>query len=251
MARAARAARHIGGGVAIRVTPWNQLTDLGQRVRDAINALGATTASTHVIVDLKDSPRLASHSLVRERLTDIDRFASVTVLAGVFPHDLTNYQPGIEAEPRQEWLTWRREHAATSEDQRFLAFGDYTTQCAHYRPSPAVPGSVSLRYTTDDAILVFRGRQSNSGAGLGYEQIHGHCRLLVRRADYDGAVFSDGDTRMFCWTDPTNGTGNPEQWRVAAITHHITHLIVQLQDAAGSSAAIRTWARAQGPTSCR
>ena len=34
---------------------------------------------------------------------------------------------------------------------RLLGYGDHTTQCAHYRPSPSVPGSVSLRSRTPPA----------------------------------------------------------------------------------------------------
>ena len=202
-------------------------------------------------MDLKDTPNARSHGQIRAALGNAVQFASVVVLAGVFPPDLTQYEPGVASEPRSEWNTWWPEHVATPTDERMLAFGDYTTQCARYRPSPAVPGSVSLRYTIDDSVLVFRGRQSNNGTGLGHDQMHGHCRLLVRRADYDGAAFSWGDQRISCWTDPANGTGNAVQWRTASVAHHLTHVTVQLQDPAGSSANARNWARGQPGGACR
>lgn len=249
-ARVARAARH-AGTVGFRVCIGELNGTLEKQIRDAMRALDVSANSTHVVFDFKDSPEAASHSSVRGLLSDIDRFASVTVLAGVFPVDLTEYEPGVRPENRREWEVWRSEHVATPKRERFLGYGDYTTQCAHYRPSPAVPGSVSLRYTTDKAILVFRGRQSNSSAGLGYEQIHGHCRLLVNRPDYDGAVFSYGDQRVHCWTDPTQGPGNPEQWRVASLAHHMTHVVFQLQDPMGSTTSVRAWARAQAPVACK
>jgi hypothetical protein len=183
-------------------------------------------------------------------LPDRNEYASITVLAGVFPLDLTQYQLGVVSEARREWVTWKTEHEATPSGQRLLRYGDYTTQCAEYHPSPSIRGSVSIRYTTDDAVLVFRGKQSNSAAGIGYEQMHGHCRLLVRHADYDGAAFSAGDHRFHCWMDPANGTGNPEQWRVAGVTHHITHVVAQLADPSGSSANARTWSHAQPVAPC-
>lgn len=80
--------------------------------------------------------------------------------------------------------------------------------------------------------------------------MHGHCRLLVNRPDYDGAAFSEGDQRIHCWTDPGNGTGNAMQWRTAAIVHHITHTVAQLQDPVGSSANARVWARRQPAAEC-
>lgn len=239
------------GEVGLRLEAGDVGPALGARIADALQLLGIGRESVHVFVDLKDTPAARSHGQVRAALGSAAEFASVAILAGVFPLDLTQYQPGITPEPRAEWETWWREHVNTPAGERLLAFGDYTTQCAHYRPSPGVPGSVSLRYTTDDAVLVFRGRQSNSGAGLGHEQMHGHCRLLVARADYDGASFSQGDHRIHCWTNPTNGPGNAMQWRTAAIVHHITHVVVQLQDAVGSSATVRAWARSHAPPASR
>jgi len=239
-----------GGEVGLRLHANELNASLAGRTQAAIRQLGAITGTSHLIIDLRDNPTAASHDQIRRAVANPAAFASIVVLAGVFPFDLTQYQTGVTPEARVEWDTWRREHLATQAGDRFLCFGDYTTQCAHYRPSPALPGSVSLRYTTDGAILVFRGNQANSRAGLGYEQIHGHCRLLVGRQDYDGAAFSAGDRRIQCWTDPTRGPGNPEQWRTACLVHHITHAVAQLQDAAGSSATARAWARSQPAAAC-
>jgi hypothetical protein len=216
----------------------------------ALRLTGLGPGAVHIVVDLKDAPAARSHGQIRTALRNADEFASVVVLAGVFPTDLTQYQPGVTSEPRTEWITWWRDHVATPTDERMLAFGDYSTQCARYQPSPEVPGSVSLRYTIDDAVLVFRGRQSNNATGLGHDQMHGHCRLLVRRADYDGAAFSWGDQRATCWTDPANGTGNAAQWRTASVVHHITHVVAQLQDPVGSSASARAWARSKPAGAC-
>jgi len=246
LARVARARREVG----LRFGSSDFGPQFATRIASALQVLGVGAASAHLVVDLKDTPAAMSHTRIRAALGNIDEFASITLLAGVFPQDLTRYQPGVTPEPRTAWQTWWREHIATPAGERFLSFGDYATQCAHYHPSPEVPGSVSLRYTTDDAILVFRGRQSNVSTGLGHEQMHGHCRLLVSRPDYDGAAFSEGDQRMYCWTNPVNGTGNAVQWRTAALVHHITHVVVQLQDPIGSSATIRTWARDQLPAPC-
>lgn len=224
---------------------------LGARITRALHGLGIELSSAHIVIDLTDASRARSHAQLCAAVGNAGEIASVVVLAGVFPADLARYSVGVASEPRAEWQTWWQEHVATPAGERLLAFGDYTTQCARYKPSPEVPGSVSLRYTTDDATLVFRGRQSNSSTGLGHEQMHGHCRLLVNRPDYDGARFSRGDHRVHCWTDLSNGPGNAMQWRTASIVHHITHVVVQMQDAAGSSATVRAWARAQVPSACR
>jgi hypothetical protein len=223
---------------------------LASRISGALGMLGVAPSSAHIVVDLKDIPSAVTHEQVREAIGLADSFASVVVIAGVFPRDLTDYQPGITPEARREWHIWWSEHLATPAGKRMLSYGDYTTQCARYEPPPEVPGSVSLRYTTDDAILVLRGRQSNGNSGLGHEQMHGHCRLLINRPDYDGAAFSEGDHRVFCWTSPVNGTGNAMQWRAAAIVHHITHVVAQLQDPLGSSSNARAWARSRAPTAC-
>ncbi len=241
------------GQLGLRLSRQDLVPGLVARIADALHALDGTAASPHLIIDLKDAPGAISHDYIRAALNGARTYATVSVLAGVFPADLSEFHPevGRELRPRTEWSTWRGEVVATSIDDRRLGFSDYTTQCANYAPSPEVRGSVSLRYTTDDSILVFRGRQANSSAGLGNTQMHGHCRLLVRSADYAGAAFSAGDQRISCWSEPSNGhPGNQEQWRTASIVHHITQVVVQLQDAAGSSEAVRAWARGQAPAAC-
>lgn len=238
------------GEIGLRLEAGDVTSALAGRIAQILQTHAVTTQSVHLVVDLKDSPRAISHGQIRAAVGKVSEFASIVVLAGVFPMDLTKYSLGVTSEPRQEWETWWREHAATPADGRFLAFGDYTTQYAHYRPSPEVQGSVSLRYTVDEAVLVFRGSKSNGSQGLGHQQMHGHCRLLVARSDYDGAAFSWGDRRVNCWTNPSNGTGNPMQWRTASIVHHITHVVVQLHDPAGSSASARAWARGQVAPPC-
>ena len=223
---------------------------LASRIRQALQSLGVTPTRAHVILDVKDETSAFSHDQLRLALGVVEDFASVTVLGGVFPKDLSKYREGIATEPRKEWLTWRSEHCVTPNGARLLSFGDYTVQCAHYEPSIPVAGTVSLRYTTDQDFLVFRGVKSNSVKGVGHDQIHGHCRLLVARKDFDGAFFSEGDQRMQCWTDPTDGPGNAEQWRTAAIVHHITHVVAQVDDPTGVSITARAWARAQPDTPC-
>lgn len=239
--------------VALRFTGADVGPALATRIADALQTLGVAARSAHLILDLKDAPTAISHVQIRAALGNAASFTSVVVLAGVFPPHLTKYSPdkGRESEPRLEWSAWLRQHRAIPSVDPPIGFGDYTTQCAHYTPAPEMRGSVSLRYTMDDTFLIFRGRQANSGSGLGNNQIHGHCILLIGSADYAGAAFSSGDQSIHCWADPTRGPGNPEQWRIASLVHHITNVVVQLQDVTFSSATVRGWARGQVPEPCR
>jgi hypothetical protein len=224
---------------------------LATNLTSALMQLGVDAASVHLIVDLKDGPGAVSHAQVRTAVGMAGAFASVVALAGVFPQYLSQYQPGITLEPRTEWQVWWNDHVSTPADERLLAFGDYTTQHAHYHVTPEeARGTVSLRYTADDDFLVLRGRKSNSATGFGHNQMHGHCRLLIARPEYAGAAFSWADHRIHCWTNPSNGTGNFMQWRSASFVHHITLAVAQLQDPIGSSAAFRAWARSQAPAAC-
>ncbi|MHB2033965.1 MAG: beta family protein [Gemmatimonadaceae bacterium] len=248
LADAVRAAQ---GRVGLRLHTGDLRSPVAGRLEDTLRRLAVNPAQVHLVIDLASDPQSVSHAAIAGSVGNVGSFGSVIVVAGVFPPDLTGYKVGVASEPRVEWATWWSEHASAPRGSHLLAFGDYTTQCPHYQPSPAVAGSVSLRYTTDDAVLVFRGNKANSQAGLGNEQMHGHCRLLVRRADYDGAAFSAGDQRVYCWTDSSTGhPGNAEHWRTASLVHHITHVVVQLADSAGHSAAARTWARGQVPPPC-
>lgn len=238
--------------VAFRIATPDVGPALAGHLATTLQVLEVAPRSAHLIFDLKDQPTLLSHGAVRAAVGNAHAFASLTLLSGVFPRDLQKYRYGIDSERRVDWQTWWTEHSATSPSERLLAFGDYTTQCAHYHvPPDEARGTVSLRYTADADYLVFRGRKSNSATGFGHSQMTGHCRLLVRRPEFCGAAFSAGDADIHCWTSPTNGTGGYRQWRTASFVHHITHVVVQLQDAVGSSATLREWARAQPPVACR
>jgi hypothetical protein len=239
------------GEVALRISASSVNALLRSSIQNALQTLGAKASSAHLIFDLKSVPSAITHAQIRQSIGSADEFASLVVLAGIFPQDLSKYQMGVTPEPRTEWQVWWRDHVSTPERERRLSFGDYTTQYAHYHVAPEeARGTVSLRYTTDDSVLVFRGRKSNSATGFGHSQMHGHCRLLVGRPDYAGAAFSWGDQRITCWTDPANGTGGFAQWRSASFSHHITLTVAQINDPAGSSLSARTWARAQPSGAC-
>jgi hypothetical protein len=252
-ARIKPAVVHAGARLGIRI-PGTAVAKhtVEPHLSDMIKELGVTPNTTHLLIDLKDTPELALHASVRSAVAQIGEYASVTVLGGVFPIDLTKYdsKTALHKESRVEWLTWWREHGVTAAGQRLLAFGDYTTQHAHYKESPGVAGSVSLRYTTDDTTLVLRGKQADSAAGVGFDQMHGHCRFLTQHKDFSGATFSAGDHKIHCWREPQNGPGNPEQWRTASVTHHITHVVAQLMDGTGCTTSMRTIAKAQPPMPC-
>jgi hypothetical protein len=238
------------GAAGLRVLVADVDAGLGKRIADALRTLGVPAASAHIIVDLKDHPGAASHGDIRSVLVTPGEFASIVVLAGVFPRDLMEFDYGKSAVARREWQSWWKEHASKSSGDRPLGFGDYTTSCAHYQAAPSVPASVSLRYTTDHEILVFRGRQSDTAKGFANDQMTGHCRLLLDLPEYDGAGFSWGDQRIYCWAQDPRRPGNAEQWRAAAIVHHVTHVVVQLHDPLGSSAAARKRARAHVLRAC-
>lgn len=224
---------------------------LASRVAAALRATSLDPEAVHIIVDLKGAPTARSHAQVRDALGYASPFASVVVLAGVFPQDLSKFQYGLDTEPRTEWQSWWLEHTHTLPGERLLGFGDYTTQHAHYHvPPEEARGTVSLRYTVDDAFLVLKGRKSSSATGFGHSQMHGHCRLLVARPDYCGPAFSNGDHVIQCWTNASKSPGSYVAWRTASFVHHITHVVTQLHDPSGSSATARQWARAQSAPAC-
>lgn len=230
-----RALTSNGVGVCLRVPA--RVVAQGNVVK-ALNAelqvLDLTREDTDLIVDLACDPSSITHNQLRAALPALNGWRSWTVLAGVFPLDLADLDADtLEYRlPREEWLTWRRQVVAAPPGARRPSFGDFTVQYGEYVPALKVPGSLSVRYTLETEFLVLRGRKPNAAIGVGFDQYHGHARYLTAKSDYFGAAFSAGDAFINGKCATGKGPGDRRQWLAAAINHHLTATVAQLNDPA-------------------
>lgn len=166
-------------------------------------------------------------------LPNLYDYRSVSVAAGSFPTDLSDIQVGIEEIPRLEWELWKK-IKYNGNLKRDVIFSDYSIQHPDFTRIPTKFPSVSasIRYTGEDCILVFRGRDPKK---YGYEQYGVHCQRLIAHVEYCGESFSQGDKDIWLYAhgqmlkaSKEVTYGSPEVWRRVAANHHITKVIAQL-----------------------
>jgi hypothetical protein len=154
-------------------------------------------------------------------------YRSVALVGSSFPRDLSEVSPGIGNITRSEWNLWSqmRGELGTS-----VAFGDYGISGVDVREiDPRIMvASASIRYTTDNEWLIFRGRSLRETRFGGYVQFRTLSTQVVNHAAYCGASFSRGDQYLFKCAHSLVGTGNLTTWRQVGTNHHITFVVRQL-----------------------
>lgn len=189
-------------------------------------ALGISAENVDLVIDLSTCPTQQSHAALRTQIPFLAKWRTWTVIAGVFPVDLTEFSASqqVHYHPRIEWTHFLSEIAAGGNARR-PTFGDFTTQHGRYLPSPAIAGSASLRYALSDRWLILRGEKPDVAKNGGYSQMYGHARLLQRMPEFYGAGFSWGDD-VIDQCAPPIPTGNAGQWLAVGICHHMTVAVI-------------------------
>lgn len=233
--------RRDGFGAVIRVTP-NDLDDsvlpLYRLIETRVDDLGiASPGDVDVVLDfgsLADESALAVASrLGRFLVGDLTRqpWRTVAVAAGAFPSDLSGVQANtigsLSRLDKQLWQSLNR-----LQIDRPLDFADYAVSHPLLPVGGAFAAPPQLRYTTNDAWLVMKGRRQDR---RGHQQFYDICRAIV---DREGGAF---DARL-SWGDSyiANAArsvdtayvrpGNASTWRSIATSHHLAWVVRSLRD---------------------
>ena len=198
-----------------------------------VDSVGLRQKNVHLVVDFGFlNETIAPYGQIYKRIPDAEGWASIVICGGSFPVDLSEFSLGTQEVPRREWLAWKGQIAVESES-RWPIYGDYTIQHPIFREPPEFSNpSASIRYTVEDAWLIFRG-EGLRGSELGNEQYAGHAILLRDREEYYGKSFSFGDKYAWDIAEGCSKTGNPMSWIRAGVNHHITVVVRQIERLAG------------------
>jgi len=224
----ARVVEQDGKGMAIRLGV-SFVDDLATAGR-LLDALLGVTKTNHEHVDMiieagsvTATPAAMLRTTWREAidvLPHLERWRSVTVLAGSFPASLAGLpQATWSTIRRREWDAWS-DLVGSQSLARKPTYADYVIG------DPIVPFSgqaaiaANLRYSTPSDFLVWRGYAVNNHP-LGFGQIHTICADLVRRDEFSGADFSRGDFEIQQRAANQDSPGNAQQWRQWATNHYI------------------------------
>jgi hypothetical protein len=231
-------------GICLRaqVREDGSAVELGSRIDVLLDKIGVKPNNVHLCLDcgsVKAWDRRPDEVLAPHLDSGLSAFGLVSVAATSVPTS-----PEIRrAErpnrfPRREWRAWRR-LVETGHD---VVFGDYgITGPRPTEPSKGLPHP-HLRYTTDAALLIWRGRRADliteedEGQPTSFSDL---CRELVDYGVTAEPSFSDGDLalaeiaagkRLNEHGRPTEGS--PSQWVQWATSHHLAHILDRVSGAA-------------------
>ncbi|ACL67086.1 conserved hypothetical protein [Anaeromyxobacter dehalogenans 2CP-1] len=198
-------------------------------VSKALLATGVTQKTADVVIDMQDvsankttvNAALAASAI--GKVPNLKAWRTFTIVATAFPLNLSGIAPGVHTLPRAEWALWK----ALGSLPRRPTYGDYAV--AHWDLQELDPRviliSASIRYTSDDEWVIFRGRNVKN---YGFGQFTALSKLVVKHPAYCGSAFSAGDDYIAACASGTVGSGNHETWRRVATNHHITFVVDQL-----------------------
>ena len=158
---------------------------------------------------------------------NIRQFATLTLLSGGFPLNLSGLVPGVHLVDRTDLALWQQVRA--SNPVRQPSFGDYTA--GHPDPDEIDPRimqvSASIRYASDDAWVILRGRSVQSSRHGGYGQFQNLSGALIAHPLFTGHSFSWASD--FIEQCAAGGpTGNLTTWRKVATNRHMGFTAIQI-----------------------
>ncbi len=159
---------------------------------------------------------------------------SFTMTATSFPENLIGLPPAdASLVERVEWALWLDVWRRQRDVSRRPTFGDYGI--SHPEPAEVDPrimrASASIRYTTENAWLVLKGRNLRDN---GYGQFHQVSAELIQSAEYEGPEFSKGDEYIYECACRRDGPGNLTTWRKMGTSHPLAFVVRQLATQYGS-----------------
>jgi hypothetical protein len=230
-----------GLGAAVRLTPSDlddSVLPLEQLLETRAQSLGLDSpALVDVVLDfgsITDENALAlAARLGRFLVNDLTRqpWRTAAVGAGAFPPDLSKVAPNtIGSVPRLDKQLWQR--LSGVQTRRPLDFADYAVTNPFLPVGGAFAAPPQLRYTTDDAWLVMKGRRQDR---LGHKQFFGICLAI---AQHEGPAFdaslSWGDSRIheaaLSVASEVARPGNAATWRSIATSHHLAWVVRSLRE---------------------
>jgi hypothetical protein len=221
-----------GHGVALRYRALEVLPPTGTSRRAFVEAqldrVNARPEQADLLIDLQfidEDRELAGEDLAElvDQTSTVGQWRSVALLGTTIPKTLGVIPEGtIGSLPRREWNLWvELDRIGLA---RTPAFGDYAVQHPH-PPADGGGGNqmrANIRYTTDDATVVVRGRGPVTQEGN--EQYRRLCEQLAALPEFAGRDYSWGDETIEDCADGVVPPGSQNQWRGVGTSHHMRHV---------------------------
>jgi len=205
---------------------------LDKYLEDILARLGVSVTQADLVFDLDYLDEDADVDVISlaedlRSAISIGQWRNISLLGTSMPSMLGRIKEGsLGMIPRQEWEIWA---ALGGRVARLITFGDYAVQ--HSRPphEDGGPGMrANIRYTTERATLIARGRGSLLLEGK--EQYRDLCQDLLNHSLFNGREYSWGDALITDCAQGLQAPGSQNMWRGVGTSHHIQFVTDQLRE---------------------
>lgn len=220
------------GNVLIRVDADTALNiDYGEIIQPILTELEINVKNTYLMIDFADVPadqqRIYSSTIeqIINNFHNIERFKEFVLAMTSFPRDLSSIKPDtIGAICRWEWVIYKSLFGKQLD--RYPVFSDYgisASEMVDFDPTKMTV-SASVRYTSEDDWMIFKGRSVKHG----FDQFYRLSKLIIDSKYYSGELFSAGDKAIADKAIRRGTPGSLSIWRFIGANHHISFVVNQI-----------------------
>ena len=158
----------------------------------------------------------------------VEDWRTLTTAASAFPLGLAQLiRDKWNVWNRHEWRGWKQLVTGKIPPSRMPAYGDYTIATPELPPSGRATILAQLRYAIADSWLIWKGGNVFKHPKK-FGQFFDICKDLVKKSEYRGKNFSDGDSEIQQKAANLGSSGNAERWRQIGTNHHIETVLEQI-----------------------
>jgi hypothetical protein len=197
---------------------------LASGIDSVLRTTGCAANNTDLVVDFGpvSNGKLAALTATTafKGLPNVQEWRTLSFAGTAFPESLASVPlSSFTLIERKEWTAWMALRSAGL--PRMPGFGDYGISHPELpKIDPRIMSmSANIRYTTNGSWLCAKGK----GVKLhGYGQFFSLCADLVKRREFAGPAFSQGDRHISDCAAKRTTCGNATTWRWVGNVHHIT-----------------------------
>ncbi|RXE84304.1 beta family protein [Pseudoalteromonas sp. A757] len=135
-------------------------------------------------------------------------------------------KPGAE-QARKEWIFFQALYRSISNTYSKLGYGDYTIETPEFTSLDMrmLKPAAKIVYSYKDKWIIYKGGSFRDNPA----QMKGLCKKLITAKEnyYYGRTFSQGDEKIYDCGINNGSTGTLGTWKEAAISHHLTLVVIQ------------------------
>jgi hypothetical protein len=212
------------------------------QIEEAVRQLNVPKKDIFLLLDVgyleETTSQFAQSALidVLGNIGDLNDWFEVVVCGGSFPEFLTDFEARKEPHfvKRNEWRIWKSLKKLAVLNGSKIKYGDYGIKHPIYN-DVGRSGSASIKYTTENDFVIYRGKRSGDVEIGNIQYIH-HAKELVSNTDvYPGEKFCWGDGKIMAYSKvnpipidkkPKNKPkpGGAKEWVSFGANHHLTLL---------------------------